>query len=93
MKLYFIKGKLMAQHNLTDIIHIHPLAEIKKKRSALLFSANAPAVDTFFVMASYDRLSVTVIIDGNLEDTKGRNASLGKGGERKDKREKPRRNQ
>lgn len=44
----------------------------------------------FFVLASYDRLSVTVIIDGNFKDTKGRNASLGKGGEGKDRRKKER---
>lgn len=29
--------------------------------------------------ASYDRLSVTIIIDGNSKDTKGRYASPGQG--------------
>lgn len=36
-----------------------------------------------FTVASYDRLSVTVIIDGNFEDTKGRDASPGKGWRKK----------
>lgn len=54
------------------------------------FFSKRRTTDMFFVLASYDRLSVTVIIDGNFKDTKGRNASLGKGGEGKDRRKKER---
>lgn len=43
------------------------------------FFSKRQSVDTFFVPASYDRLSVTIIIDGNSKDTKGRYASPGQG--------------
>ena len=57
----------------------------KKKRkkekwhTSLFFFSKRQSVDTFFVPASYDRLSVTIIIDGNSKDTKGRYASPGQG--------------
>lgn len=77
----------MTLHNLTDIILGHFLI---KKPACVTFFSKRQTTDMFFVLASYDRLSVTVIIDGNFKDTKGRNASLGKGGEGKDRRKKER---
>lgn len=47
------------------------------------FFSKRQSMDTFFVPASYDRLSVTIIIDGNSKDTKGRYASPGKGWRKK----------
>lgn len=58
--------------------------EKKENWRALLFfflANTRHSVDTFFVRASYDRLSVTIIIDGNSKDTKGR--SPGKGWRKK----------
>lgn len=49
----------------------------------LFFFSKRQSMDTFFVLASYDRLSVTIIIDGNSKDTKGRYASPGKGWRKK----------
>lgn len=89
-EVHYIKRKLMALQDLIDIIHVEPLTE--KTAPRYVFSKRRTAV-TFFVMASYDRLSVTVIIDGKLKDARGCNASFGKGGERKDKGEKARKSQ